>query len=144
MQQCQDYIEMSELKHGWPFHDIYQDARFAKQVRDFLGTSLASGENVTLQVKNMTQKERTGKHQDTKNCTWYGYTKTLGLCFMWKDAFREIWSLKILVNSRVPAGHFFDHVLKLKPILMRVKLQMQLLNQALENIMLKQSSKGEW
>jgi len=76
------------------------------------------------------------------NCEWDGYTKTLSLCFTWKDAYGDIWSLKIVTNSRAKAGEFEDKRLKLQPILTGVKSGIENLDRAYHWLVLEQSQKG--
>jgi hypothetical protein len=70
MQECEDYIETVKLQNSLPFNDPRRDERFAKQVRDCLGCLKFHREDVTIQLKNLTQGERTGRHKDKGNCTW--------------------------------------------------------------------------
>jgi hypothetical protein len=55
MQKCEDYIEIVELKNPLPFSDPRRDERFAKQVWDFLGCLKFRRQDITIQLKNLTQ-----------------------------------------------------------------------------------------
>jgi hypothetical protein len=142
MQECEDYIETVKLQNSLPFNDPRRDERFAKQVRDCLGCLKFRREDVTIQLKNLTQGERTGWHKDKGNCTWCGYTKTLTLSFTWVDAAGEVWSLKFVVNSRYKAGNFLDKVYKLTPMLTRMKRSMESLDHSFQNLILLQQQNG--
>jgi len=83
---------------------------------------------VTIQLKNITKGEGTATHQDKNNCKWAGYTKTSTACFTFQDAYGNIWSLKFVCNSRANAGKFFDVILELKPMMTRIKRQMEMVD----------------
>jgi hypothetical protein len=140
MQECEDYIETVELKNPLPFNDPHRDEHFAKQVQDFLGCLKFRREDITIQLKNLTQGEHTGRHKDKGNCTWCGYTKTLTLSFTWVNA--EVWSLKIVINSRYEAGNFLDKVYKLTPMLTKMKRSMESLDHSFQNLMVLQQQNG--
>jgi hypothetical protein len=63
MQECEDYIETVELNNSLPFHHKGRDNHFAEQVRLLLGCHLTHWEDFTIQLKNITQGERTWKHK---------------------------------------------------------------------------------
>jgi hypothetical protein len=44
------------------------------------------------------------------------------------DALGEMWSVKFITNSRAKAGNFLERLYKLKPILTRIKSQMEALD----------------
>jgi hypothetical protein len=85
-----------------------------------LGSYTFRGEDVTIQLKNISQHERTGGHKDDQNCAHQGWTKTFSLCFTLKDAVGDIWSIKIICNSRTKAGRFEDSLYKLDDIFTRI------------------------
>ena len=142
MQECEDYIEMKELKNCRPFYDEARDKRFAGPFRKGIGARLFRREDVSFQLKCISRGERTGTHKDCWNCTWNGYRKTLSLCFTWKDANGDYWSLKIVMNSHAKAGDFKTKRLRIKLLLTGVKSGIQNLDRAYELLVLAQGEKG--
>lgn len=142
MQECEDYIEQVELKNPPPFWNKARDKRFAEKIRLLLNCRFTRREDFTIQLKNITQGERTWKHKDQWNCTWNGYTKTLTLCFIWVDAKGELWSWKIVANSRFKAGNFLEKVYKLPPMLTRMRSSMKTLDNEYKLLMHTQREQG--
>ena len=142
MQECEDYIETVKLNNSLPFYHKGRDKHFAEKVRLLLNCRLTRREDFTIQLKNITQGERTCKHKDQWNCTWNGYTKTLTLSFTWVDAKDELWSLKLVANGRFKAGNFLDKVYRLPSMLTRMKLSMEKLNHEYKEVMLLQQQCG--
>jgi hypothetical protein len=51
------------------------------------------------------------------NCVRNGYMKTLTLCFTWVDGLDDIWSLRLVSNSRTKGGNHPNKTYKLPEIL---------------------------
>jgi hypothetical protein len=117
MQMCEDEIETTKLKNPLPFNHKGRNELFANFVWEALGALLTRREEFTIQVKNLSQWERVWCHQDGFNCAWNGYTKTLTLCFTWVDALGDIWSLRLVSNSRAKGGNHLNKTYKLPEIL---------------------------
>jgi hypothetical protein len=92
-----------------------------------------------IQVKCISRGERTNAHTDDLNCTWKGYRKTSAACFTLQDAFGDVWSRKVVTNSRTKVGCSFDTKLKMTEILMCIKLQVEALNHAFSNLVMNYS-----
>jgi hypothetical protein len=75
-------------------------------------------------------------HKDNGNCVHQGWTKTFSVCFTLKDSTGEIWSVKMITNSRSKAGEFEDHWFKLNEIFTRIQLQMELVDSNYKKLML--------
>ncbi len=114
-----------------------------EQVRLLLGCHITHQEDFTIQLKNITQGERTWKHKDQWNCTWNGYTKTLTLSFTWVDAKEELWSLKFVANGHFKAGNFLDKVYQLPSMLTRMNLSMEKLNHEYKEVIVGRSDTNE-
>lgn len=142
MQDCEDEIEVVHLSNPMPFNHPLRTERFGKQLRESIGAKRFRREDVTIQVKCISRNERTANHTDDLNCNWITYTKTSSLCLSLVDALGDIWSVKIVTNSRAKAGNFFDSIMNLVPILTRIQRQMESLNHAYESLVLAQRSAG--
>ena len=142
MQMAFDEIELKHLHNPLPYNDEQRNARFGAKLNEKLGCYTFRGEDVTIQLKNISQHERTSGHRDDQNCAHKGWTKTFALCFTLKDAVGDIWSVKILCNSRTKAGEFEDRLFKLDEIFTRIHRQMDLVNADFEKLMLLQRSNG--
>jgi hypothetical protein len=57
MQECEDYIEMKELKNCRPFYDEARDKRFAGPFRKGIGARLFHREDVSFQLKCISRGE---------------------------------------------------------------------------------------
>lgn len=141
MQRAADYIEM-RLHKPPPYNDAQRYERFAKPFSTGLGAQEARFEDLTIQVKHVSEHERTAVHTDDRNCTRVGYTKTNALCFAIKDAIGTMWSIKLIVNSRATAGQWEGSVYGLTPIMTRIHRQMEHLDHHLERVMDAQRSAG--
>jgi hypothetical protein len=117
MQMCENEGETMKLKNPLPFNHKGRDELFAKYVQEALGTLLTQREEFTIQVKNLSQWEQVWRHKDGFNCAWNGYTKTLTLCFTWVDALGNIWSLRLVSNSRAKGSNHLNKTYKLPEIL---------------------------
>lgn len=73
---------------------------------------------------------------------WNGYTKTLTLCFTWVDALDDIWSVRLVTNSRAKGGNYLNKTYKLPEILTRMKRSMGALNNEFEKLILLQQNAG--
>lgn len=141
MQGFADYTE-EKLRNPMPYNDSQRLERFAKQFAKSVGAEKSRFEDVSLQVKNLTQHERTSGHKDERNCNRVGYTKTVGISFCIVDSKGDLWSLKIICNSRAAAGSYESNVYKLTPMLTRIHLQMETLERAHEDLMDAQRKAG--
>jgi hypothetical protein len=74
-----------------------------------------------LQLKWVSQGERTEIHKDEWNCNWVGYSKTGSLCGEFIDAVGSMWSVKIICNSQSKAGFFIGHILQMAPMVTQVQ-----------------------
>jgi hypothetical protein len=142
MHMCEDEIETTKLKNPLPFNHKGCDELFANFVREALGALLTRREEFTIQVKNLSQWERVWCHKDGFNCAWNSYTKTLTLCFTWVDALGDIWSLRLVSNSRAKGGNHLNKTYKLPEILTRMRRLMGKLNGEFEKLMLLQQNVG--
>jgi len=57
LQECEDYIEIKELKKARPFHDTARDKRFAGPFRKKIGARLFCREDATIQLKCISRHE---------------------------------------------------------------------------------------
>jgi len=144
MQRFMDHIERVKLGKGKPFNSERRNQCFSDKLASLVCAPGFCGEQVDLQVKNLTQSEQVLEHNDSGNCEWCGFSKTLTLCFTWKDTTGEIWSLKVIVNSRASVGEFFDRVLKLTEIQSRIRLQRQSVDHALAKVAYVQRNNGSY
>jgi hypothetical protein len=77
---------------------------------------------ITMQAKCLTCGDRTNRHKkDTKNCCWLCYDKTGALCLILVDAFATVWLLKFISNGRHVIGSYFDKLLGVEILCIRIK-----------------------
>ena len=122
-QDCEDEIEMAILRNGRPFSCTIQDGKYGKALREKIGATRWRRENITLQVKCISRGERTCNHTDKLNSKWRGFTKTSGLCFFIKDAFGDIWSVKLLGNGRSKLDNYYEKKYQLVKMMTRMRMQ---------------------
>jgi hypothetical protein len=128
IQGCEDFVKLTKLDKALLFNDKKQLARFGTQLREAIGATQSCREDLNVQLKNLGQGERCGLHVDDLNCTWNGYTKMATLCLTMVDALGDMWSVKFITNSCAKASNFLEKLYQLKPILTRIKLQMEALD----------------
>jgi hypothetical protein len=128
IQDCEDFVELKKLDKVLPFNDKKRLERFGAQLREAIGATRSRREDLNVQLKRRSQGERCGSHVDDLNCTWNGYTKMATLCLTMVDALGEMWSVKFITNSRAKTGNFLERLYKLKPILTRIKSQIEALD----------------
>ena len=98
---------------------------------------------MTLQVKCLSRGERTAAHTDDLNCRWQGYRKTSAACWTIVDAMRDVWSFKVVTNSRTRLGCSFDKHMQMDGILNRIKRLMDLLTHAYEILAVQYRGRGK-
>jgi hypothetical protein len=112
-----------------------RDNVYGSTLRNFLGANVMANEWCTLQAKCITNRERTERHKDIKNCVWLGYDKTGALCFMIVDAMGTLWSLKFLSNSRQVIGSYFDELLGVETLCLRITKHLKNVDLAYETLL---------
>jgi hypothetical protein len=142
MQDAHDCIKMQKLKMPRPSNDSWREDRFAVPFRNAIGAHRSRFEDLTIQVKCISQHERVITHKDDRNCTKDGYTDTVGFCTTFRDALAELWSMKCVCNSRARAGQWQDSVFGLNDIMTRIRGQLQLVDQFFQDLALTQSANG--
>jgi len=126
MQICYDRLEMLELNNGRPYNHQPRTDMYGNVLAQYFGAKYMRGENCTIQLKCLDRGDQTMCHKDIKNCTWVGYDKTQGLCFVLVDGKGTKWSLKFLMNSRDVIGNYFTKkVLGFDAIKTRIKWQLE-------------------
>ena len=90
-------------------------------LRSFLGALRMKNEWNTIQVKCISRGDQTDRHKDKNNCVWMHYDKTGALCFILRDAFGILWSLKFISNSRFNIGSYYDKLLGVETLCIRIK-----------------------
>lgn len=133
---------MEVLKNNRPFNNKAREECYAKELRKVLGVTDFRREDCSIQIKNITHAEPTVSHLDLKNCSRPGHTKTSSLDLTWNDLEDEIWSVKILTNSRDNAGSLFDKVYDFVPIQTRIQRQLELLDHRHKEIIFEQRNNG--
>lgn len=142
MQDAHDAVKVQKLNMPRPSNDKWREERFAVPFRNAIGAERSRFEDLTIQVKCISQHERTFTHKDDRNCTKEGYTDTCALCVVLKDAHVDLWSMKCVANSRAPAGIWQDSVFDLNLILTRIRGQLQAVDQFFQHLALTQSTNG--
>ena len=142
MQDSHDQVRVQKLGKPRPCNDPWREDKFAAKFRNAIGAERSRFEDLTIQVKCISQHERTIAHKDNRNCTKLGYTDTCAFCIVLKDANGDLWSIKFVANSRAAAGTWQDDVFELEPILTRIHSQIQLVDQFYQNLAHTQSEKG--
>ena len=142
MQDAHDAIRMQKLNMPRPSNDRWREDRFAVPFRDAIGADRSRYEDLTIQVKCISQHERVITHKDDRNCTKEGYTDTVGFCTTVRDALVELWSMKFIGNSRYRAGIWQDSVFGLNDIMTRIRGQLQAVDQFFQHLALTQSTNG--
>ncbi len=89
----------------------------------------------TIQLKNISQHKRMFGCKDDGNCVHQGWTKMFSVCFTLKDSTGDIWSVKMIANSRSKAGESEDHWFKLNEIFTGIQLQMELADSDYKKLM---------
>lgn len=107
MQECMDDID-DHLETDRHFSCEARDKQFARVLRQMLGGRKFRNEWVTVQVKKLSRGDITKDHTDDSNCRWKGYDRTTSLCFVIVDADGQLWSVKIITNSRKTIGEYFE------------------------------------
>lgn len=121
----QDVIGAAPMYAYKPRDDVY-----GSTLRNVLGATQMANEWCTLQVKCVSRGDRTDRHKDVKKCRWAGYNKTGALCFMLVDAFGTLWSLKFLSNSQHVIGSYFDELLGVETLCLRINKHLNEVNLA--------------
>ncbi len=114
--EIQKTIGREPMFNYQPRDDVYGSI-----LRHFLGAKLMRNEWITVQAKCISRGDRTDRHKDTKNCSWSCYDKTAAICFMLVDALGTVWSLKFISNGRLVIGSYFDKLLGVETLCIRIK-----------------------
>ena len=126
--EIQTFNSRKPLFNYKPRDDVYGSA-----LRNYLGAKVMRNEWCTIQVKCLNRGDQTDRHKDSKNCVWSLYDKTGALCFMLRDSFGIIWSLKFLSNSRHAIGSYFDKLLGVETLCSRIRSHFRKLDNAYAN-----------
>jgi len=142
MTDLEDEIMMDRLGKTRSFYHGPRLDQFGIPLRVGMGATRSRHELYTIQLKCLSWHERAFAHKDDGNCPWFGYTHTGALCGFFFDAKGDLWSLKVLSNSRAKAGSFTSHVFQMGPMIARAKRQTEALDFAYANLVLRQSENG--
>ena len=120
MQMASDGIQDFNSRKPLFNYKPCDDDVYGFALRNFFGAKDMRNEWCTMQVKCLNRGDQTDRHKDSKNCVWSLYDKTGALCFMLRDSFGVIWSLKFLSNSRHAIGSYFDKLLGVETLCSRI------------------------
>jgi hypothetical protein len=129
MQAAMDDIH-AYLNTPRSYNDHERYLQYAHFVRQTLGAKQSRMEWITIQVKCLSRKDTTKFHLDKFNCQWHGYEKTAAYCGTVKDAHGDIWSVKILGNSRAKVGNYLEGYLGLKNVFQHITVYVDNVNKA--------------
>ena len=63
------------------------------------------------------------------NCCWMFFDKTSALCLTIIDAFGDVWTVKLLANSRAKVGQYLDQRLGVEQICLRIRVHLKQVDQ---------------
>ena len=126
MQDIHDQLEVEYFGNELPYNFPPRTDEYGSALARAIGSERSRTENVTTQLKCLSDGDITDLHEDDRNCLWTGYTKTSGLCVAMKcSATNKVYSLKFILNSRKRVGEYYGETLALEPILARIRSHIQ-------------------
>jgi hypothetical protein len=128
-QDAQDQVHAKHLNVALAFNFQPRTNKYGRAVRTAIGATRTRQELFTVIVKCLSRGDCTKTHKDTKDCTWSGYENTTGFILNFCDGLGDIWSLRILTNSRAPIGKYFDKHLDLGRVKSNINLHLQTIDQ---------------
>eukprot|EP00978_Attheya_sp_CCMP212_P039371 scaffold204047_cov46-Attheya_sp.AAC.1 len=124
-QDAQDQVHAHHLNIAMAFNYKPRTEKYGRAAREAIGATRTRQELFTVIVKCLSRGDCTMNHKDTKDCTWSGYENTTGFVLNFRDGLGDIWSLRILTNSRAQIGAYFDKRLDLREVKSNIRGHLQ-------------------